>query len=347
MGCGASSISFEPEPTVSGGYQRNEIKLLLLGAENSGKSTVFKQLKMMHEEGYTPKEWQHYRQIVCANTIQNLKDILLGMHKLRIDFADNSRIQDEYTFLKLTESYGEKDLGKGLLKFMKRLWEDEGVQICLSRSSEYHLNDSASYFLHCLDRIGCADYIPNKEDVLRTRVKTSGIIVNKVTFHDLHLKIYDFGGCRAERKKWFLCFNDAAVIIFCVALSGYDLMLDDETHRSMTQLEESIILFDNICNNVAFAQTSIILFLNKKDVFKNKIKRIPLSICFPEYDGSHLYEECADFVRKKFENISQRAKGTEICTHLTSAIDAADIEVTFKIVTDIINKNNVKTCELV
>lgn len=45
------------------------------------------------------------------------------------------------------------------------------------------------------------------------------------------------------------------------------------------------MLFDSICNNKFFIDTSIILFLNKKDLFGEKIKKSPLTICFPEYPG--------------------------------------------------------------
>lgn len=45
------------------------------------------------------------------------------------------------------------------------------------------------------------------------------------------------------------------------------------------------MLFDSICNNKFFIDTSIILFLNKKDLFAEKIKKSALSICFPEYTG--------------------------------------------------------------
>lgn len=48
---------------------------------------------------------------------------------------------------------------------------------------------------------------------------------------------------------------------------------------------ESMKLFDSICNNKWFTDTSIILFLNKKDLFEDKIKKSPLTICFPEYQG--------------------------------------------------------------
>lgn len=52
------------------------------------------------------------------------------------------------------------------------------------------------------------------------------------------------------------------------------------------RMHESLMLFDSICNNKFFIDTSIILFLNKKDLFAEKIKKSPLTICFPEYTGT-------------------------------------------------------------
>lgn len=76
------------------------------------------------------------------------------------------------------------------------------------------------------------------------------------------------GGQRSERKKWIHCFEGVTCIIFIAALSAYDM-----------------VLFNSICNHRYFATTSIVLFLNKKDVFSEKIKKAHLSICFPDYDG--------------------------------------------------------------
>jgi len=50
-------------------------------------------------------------------------------------------------------------------------------------------------------------------------------------------------------------------------------------------MQESLKLFDSICNNKWFTDTSIILFLNKKDLFEAKIQKSPLTVCFPEYIG--------------------------------------------------------------
>lgn len=43
-------------------------------------------------------------------------------------------------------------------------------------------------YLNDLERIAQSDYIPTQQDVLRTRVKTTGIVETHFTFKDLHFK---------------------------------------------------------------------------------------------------------------------------------------------------------------
>lgn len=50
--------------------------------------------------------------------------------------------------------------------------------------------------------------------------------------------MFDVGGQRSERKKWIHCFEGVTAIIFCVALSDYDLVLaEDEEMASRTTLK--------------------------------------------------------------------------------------------------------------
>ena len=63
----------------------------------------------------------------------------------------------------------------------------------------------------------------------------------------------DVGGQRSERRKWMHCFQDVTAVIFCVALSEYDLKLyeDDSTMR----MDDSVKLFKEVCNNKWFKGT--------------------------------------------------------------------------------------------
>ncbi|KAJ8984312.1 hypothetical protein NQ317_012283 [Molorchus minor] len=236
---------------------------------------------------------------------------------------DGKMVFDVIQRMEDTEPFSEE-----LLSAMKRLWSDSGVQECFGRSNEYQLNDSAKYFLDDLDRLGAKDYQPTEQDILRTSENYG---------------LFDVGGQRSERKKWIHCFEDVTAIIFCVAMSEYDQVLhEDETTNRM---QESLKLFDSICNNKWFTDTSIILFLNKKDLFEEKIRKSPLTICFPEYAGAQEYGEAAAYIQAQFE-AKNKSTTKEIYCHMTCATDTHNIQFVFDAVTDVIIANNLRNCGL-
>ncbi|GAV06802.1 hypothetical protein RvY_16729 [Ramazzottius varieornatus] len=322
-----------------------DIKLLLLGAGESGKSTIVKQMKIIHESGFTAEDCKQYKPVVYSNTTQSMAAILRAMATLNIPAgrgeqfrADTQQVMDTIARMEDVEPFSDD-----LLAAMKRLWADPAVQESFSRSNEYQLNDSAKYFLDDLDRLGQKDYSPTEQDILRTRVKTTGIVEVQFSFKGLHFKLFDVGGQRSERKKWIHCFEDVTAIIFCVSMSEYDQVLhEDETTNRM---QESLKLFDSICNNKWFTQTSIILFLNKKDLFVEKIRKSPLTICFPEYTGSQDYAEAASYIQARFE-AKNKGPDKEIYCHMTCATDTTNIQFVFDAVTDVIIANNLKSSGL-
>lgn len=87
----------------------------------------------------------------------------------------------------------------------------------------------------------------------------------------IEFEMYDVGGQRSERRKWLDCFDNVDAVLFVAALSEYDQKLAEA--RRTNRMIEALELFRSVCNNRAFSnsQTSIMLFLNKKDVFAEKI----------------------------------------------------------------------------
>uniref|UniRef100_A0AAY5KWP5 Adenylate cyclase-inhibiting G alpha protein n=1 Tax=Esox lucius TaxID=8010 RepID=A0AAY5KWP5_ESOLU len=308
-----------------------EVKLLLLGAGESGKSTIVKQMKIIHEDGYSEEECKQYRVVVYSNTIQSIIAIIRAMGRLKVDFKEPSRADDARQLFVLAGTTEEGVISPELTGVIRRLWTDDGVQSCFLRSREYQLNDSASYYLNDLDRIAQPSYVPTQQDVLRTRVKTTGIVETHFTFKELYFKMFDVGGQRSERKKWIHCFEGVTSIIFCVALSDYDLVLAED--EEMNRMHESMKLFDSICNNKWFTDTSIIL-------------RSPLTICYPEYPGASTYEEAAAYIQCQFEDLNRRKDTKEIYTHFTCATDTKNVQFVFDAVTDVIIKINLKECGL-
>ena len=93
---------------------------------------------------------------------------------------------------------------------------------------------------------------------------------------------------------------------------------------------ESLKLFQIIIGYKLFKKTSVILFLNKKDLFEEKIMRSNIVDYFPEYDGPK-YDAMAarDFVLEMFLAENSYPK-KQIFSHFTCATDTENIRIVFE-----------------
>lgn len=329
---------------IDGEQMNSRVKLLLLGAGESGKSTIVKQMKVIHERGYSNEECESYTAVVYSNTVQSMIAILKAMGTLQIPFETQDAKNKARLVFELSGQMDDGQMSQQLGQIMYELWKNPSVQNCFSRSREYQLNDSAEYFLSELPRIASPNYVPSVDDVLRTRVKTTGIVEVSFLFKEYYFQMFDVGGQRSERKKWIHCFEGVTAIIFCVSLSAYDLVLAED--EEMNRMHESMRLFDSICNNKWFISTSIILFLNKIDLFEQKIKYSPLTICFQQYRGGNNSEEAKKFIKNEFECLNRKQDTKHVYTHFTCATDTSNIQFVFDAITDVIIRQNLMSCGL-
>ena len=323
----------------------NHFKLLLLGAGEGGKSTIVKQMRIIHGAGYSVSDRMHYRHIVHLNATQSLFAILGAMEKLNIHFSNQAYFNDIVKRLcEMTSQLETTGINEEMGKLMIILWREEAIQSCLARSKEYQLNDSAGYFLSELSRISKIDYIPSEEDVLKARVITTGINETQFTIKGSLFKMIDVGGQRSQRRKWLHCFEEVTAVIFCTALSEYDLFLEED--NKVNRMKESMQLFDSICNNRWLTKKPLVLFMNKTDLLKKKIKHIPLTVCFPEYTGPKTCQGATQYIEDMFKSFLPMHRSKEIYVHLTCAIDTQNIQWVFDVVSETVFKLNQKECGL-
>lgn len=193
--------------------------------------------------------------------------------------------------------------------------------------------------MHKIDDVAKDDFCPSDQDILRARSKTTGIIETVFSVAKLNFRIVDVGGQRSERKKWIHCFQDVTAIIFCVSLIEYDMKLDED--RTTNRMMESLRLFAQIVNTKWFAETDIIMFLNKKDLFDEKIHKKPITETFPQYKGPpNDPVQSADFIRDLFKQQAEESK-KEVYAHVTTATDTSNIVHVFNAVKDILLNNQV------
>jgi len=316
-------------------------KLLLLGAGESGKSTLFKQMVSLYGKGYSEKERKSYKAIVFANTITAMKCLLENGEELAAEIG--SKIDDENLEKAelIKELSGDEPLTKEIVDAIEVLWtKDSGIKKTFDNRAKFQFPDSGPYFFGRLAEMIKEDYIPTQQDVLRSRVRTTGIVETAFEIEGNNFKMFDVGGQRNERKKWIHCFENVTCMIFVAAISEYDQVLfeDDTTNR----VTEALNLFDEICNSRWFTETSIILFLNKRDLFMEKIQKVSLNDCMDDYCGpENDYDAGCEYFRAKFES-KNRCKDKEIYTHVTCATDPGNIAHVFQSVKDILIKQSLR-----
>ncbi|CAO3593538.1 unnamed protein product [Absidia cylindrospora] len=315
--------------------QNKHCKVLLLGSGESGKSTIRKQLKIINQNGFSHEELGGWRTIVYRNLMDSSQAIVNAMRQYGYNDMDE-KIQAASSKLLQEVDPNMTRLDKDILQSMRLIWQHPDIQLFLDeKQSEFYLMDNAAYFFDDLDRIGHPDYVPTEQDVLRARLKSTGITEITFQLDRLTIHMFDVGGQRSERKKWIHCFESVMSIIFCVALSEYDQVLLEDTTEN--RLVESIRLFESIVNSRWFLHTSIMLFLNKVDLFKIKVEQVPVDRYFPDYKGGNDPNKAAKYILWRFLQ-TNRAK-LHIYPHLTQATDTTNIRFVFAAVNETILQN--------
>jgi guanine nucleotide-binding protein G(i) subunit alpha len=337
--------------------EQQKIKLLLLGAGESGKSTIFKQMKIIYGNPFPTEERAQLVTVVHSNIVSNGRLLASACEKI-VPLADPAIAAD----LAAVPDAEDTPLDRKVADILKRLWADPGAQQTWARRAEYHIQDAFSWYMNELDRISLPGYIPSVDDILRARVRTSGIVEESYKIDGVEFVMYDVGGQRNERKKWIHCFDAVTAVIFVVAISEYDQFLyeDDQMYR----MDEAVLLFDEMCNLRHFKNTSMILFLNKNDLFREKLKTIPVCVNsgpkkrYESFQGPYVKFGTADaeFGNPDFEAAYEAAKefflqlflrrnqqiNKEIYHHVTCATDTSNIKVVFNAAKDIILKDNLR-----
>jgi len=445
--------------------EQEKIKLLLLGAGESGKSTIFKQMKVLYGVSYTKDDMLNYIPQIYQNTISSMKTLL--------DYTEGEvECKEEFAII-----HGEDDANFGIpddsiltaeiAEVISTLWKDKQVQEAFADRSQFQLNDSAQYFIErrikatsvksprddvpltalhychinekaikgegkktdseksiyqvgdkvitkirgselegtvmkiakekkldaklddppdffydlhfdgdCKYKVGdhvsappagviknkngetvreykwtenfpavitkvegdtCAvkfdEYEPTLSDVMRVRIRTSGIVEEVYNIRGVTFVMFDVGGQRNERKKWIHCFEDVTAVIFVAAISEYDQALFED--NSVNRITEALNLFHEITHLNWFVETPFILFLNKIDLFEEKIKHIDPGEWFPSYTGGCNYDKAAEFFKQRF--LSKLPHNEKECyTHFVCAVDTNNVHKMFSACSEII-----------
>ncbi|KAJ6255149.1 g protein alpha i subunit [Anaeramoeba flamelloides] len=310
-------------------------RLLLLGPGESGKSTVVKQCKFLYSNGFKKSEIIKMKKDILTNAIQAIQTLIEMKDELNLQFQN--RECDE--FVKEVMGHGVLEpISPELATKIEKLWADSAIQQAYKVRHKFQLIQSAKYFLDQLQTIIKEDYVPTNDDLLNLRVRTSGINETRFRKDNLKFCLIDVGGQRNERKKWIHSFEEVTSVIYVTAISAYDQVLEEE--RTVNRMKESLMLFNDVCNSRWFTNSSLILFLNKTDIFEDKFSKKELKNVFPEYEGSDDIEDAKVFIRNQFMSLN-KIQSKKVYPFFTTAINSKNIKFVFSAVMDTVLQKNI------
>ncbi|VDN82206.1 unnamed protein product [Brugia pahangi] len=275
------------------------IKLLLLSTGDSGKSTLLMQMRILHSSVFTQDEIIKQRLVVFENTIHAMDNILKVMERCSIKFSEPAR-KDDSVVIAQAISTESKSITYEIATAIKNLWQDPAIQNIYERRHDHNLHESAKHFFDSIDRITALDYKPNEQDILLTRIKTTGIVEVHFTIKNIPFRVFDVGGQRSERKKCIHYFEDVSAVIYVAAISEYaEVLFEDNTTNRMVE------------NN-------------------------PDLTYFP---GPQTYEDSIAFITKSFEALNTNPEKT-IYVHQTYATDTSQVQIILdNVIVMVIEKN--------
>mmetsp|Transcript_61967 Transcript_61967/g.98657 ORF Transcript_61967/g.98657 Transcript_61967/m.98657 type:complete len:548 (+) Transcript_61967:33-1676(+) len=285
------------------------------------------------------------------SVLNSIKTVINLRHETFDDFENNflhyiDNLDDDHTSI---DDHTERSIQekKATLQALSHsiavVWQLPEIQATWSKRNSalvtFSFPDNMDYFFVKVDKVFEWNYLPSSDDIMRCRMKTTGVNHAYYEQEKTTFTITDVGGQRNERRKWIHQFERVTAVIYVAALNHYAAVLYED--ESINAMIESIDLFFEVCNMKWFRKTEFILFLNKDDLFREFVQRdIPLSMCFnadnhciykKEYDDEDAYyPKPSSNARKHSKASTQRSTRTnhmDLVNNKSHEAVPADIDV--------------------
>lgn len=371
--------------------EEKKIKLLLLGAGESGKSTIFKQMRILYGKPRNDEDLRLYGVVARSNTVVAIRKLagLLKALELEGELEDESKdvyaeAANDHCGITPKDAYdqimtqvvdpgpnapqaddkssavspddwvgtsskaglaanADAKLFLNHVEVIRVLWQSNTMKQVWAKRAMANVIDGHKEYLQDLSRLSSADYRPSAQDILLARVRTTQVVMERYRIDNIDFEMYDVGGQRSERRKWLDCFDEVDAVIFVAALSEYDQTLAEA--KRTNRMVEALELFRSVCNNRAFRDTSIMLFLNKKDIFAEKImySDIASQRPFADYAGDRQdFDQGVLYFIQKFKDCLVEDEFSDNFIHVTCATDTNNMEFVLDSTKTIIMTDNLR-----
>ncbi|KAA8581351.1 hypothetical protein FQN60_002932 [Etheostoma spectabile] len=179
-------------------YVKRLVKILLLGAGESGKSTFLKQMRIIHGQDFDQQAREDFRATIYSNVIKGVRVLVDAREKLHIPWGDpeNQKHGDSLMAFntrsaKMANGQLETPVFLQYLPAIKALWDDSGIQNAYDRRREFQLGESVKYFLDNLDKLGELVLMEDRQtNRLRESLDIFETIVNNRVFVNVSIILF-------------------------------------------------------------------------------------------------------------------------------------------------------------
>ncbi|KAK8857647.1 hypothetical protein M9Y10_016053 [Tritrichomonas musculus] len=276
-------------------FEKGDVKMILLGPSECGKTTLWLHLKMNYLGGFNDEERKEIAHNIKINLITFTKDLVKFIQlKVKNPPKDFKSIQG----LKFTEDELTLEIGQKI----NSIWNSSDIKKEYQTNESTEISDNAPFYFDHAAMIARKEYIPSNDDILRsTKCTTKDSQLQFKINNSIKTNLIDVGSTKSETSRW-KDFDDVNCIIYVISLSDFNQFWINGNEKTK-RTNESIKLFQDVVNSPSFNHKPIFLILNKTDLFADKLIKYPNKFkeTYPDFKGDvKNVNACIEHVKTKY-----------------------------------------------
>lgn len=128
-------------------HYRKLVKMLLLGAGESGKSTFLRQIRIIHGEDFDEAARLGFVPIIYGNVLKWMKVLLEARRRLSIPWSDPNSEKRTGALQSYNNEQLDTQTFTDYVPAVKQIWNDGGIQQTFARRSEYQIVRRAAFLI--------------------------------------------------------------------------------------------------------------------------------------------------------------------------------------------------------